>query len=65
MGASDVRSWVKYFKDGNMRIHDEPCSIYPRSAYTDRNKERVDVLIRDNMHITVHEIATKLAIGDS
>jgi transposase len=27
MGASSVRRWVKYFKDGNTSIQDEPRSL--------------------------------------
>ncbi|PSN46242.1 hypothetical protein C0J52_11387 [Blattella germanica] len=37
------------------------CS-HSSSASTDPNKERVNMAIRDNRHITVHEIAMKLAI---
>ena len=65
MGASIVRRWVKHFKDGNTSIKDEPRSSRPRTASTDRNKERVDALIREDRHITVNEIATKLAVGHS
>ena len=65
MGASSVRRWVKHFKDGNTSIKDEPRSGRPRTASTDRNKERVDALIREDRRITVNEIATKLAVGHS
>jgi histone-lysine N-methyltransferase SETMAR len=44
MGASTVRRWVKHFKDGNSSIEDEPRSGRPRTASTERNKERVDEL---------------------
>ena len=42
MGASGVRRWVKHFKDGNASIQDQPRSGRPRTASTERNKERVD-----------------------
>ncbi|KAJ4445810.1 hypothetical protein ANN_12495, partial [Periplaneta americana] len=42
MGASSVRRWVKHFEDGNTSIQDEPRSGRPRTASTERNKERVD-----------------------
>ena len=42
MGASSVRRWVKHFKDGNTSIQDQPRSGRPRTASTERNKERVD-----------------------
>ena len=57
MGASSVRRWVKHFKDGDTNIKDEPRSGRPRTASTDRNKERVDALIREDRRITVNEIA--------
>ncbi|KAJ4438508.1 hypothetical protein ANN_14453 [Periplaneta americana] len=41
MGASSVRRWVKHFEDGNTSIQDEPRSGRPRTASTERNKERV------------------------
>ncbi|KAJ4431987.1 hypothetical protein ANN_20596 [Periplaneta americana] len=40
MGASSVRRWVKHFEDGNKSIEDEPRSGRPRTASTERNKER-------------------------
>jgi hypothetical protein len=52
MGASSVR-WVKYFKDGNTDITDEPCSVRPRTAATERNKQKIDELIRQDRRITV------------
>ncbi|KAJ4427570.1 hypothetical protein ANN_25218 [Periplaneta americana] len=42
MGASSVRRWVKHFEDGNTSIQDEPRSGRPRTASTERNKERVE-----------------------
>ncbi|PNF26863.1 hypothetical protein B7P43_G16273 [Cryptotermes secundus] len=65
MGASSVRRWVKHFKDGNTSIEDEPRSGRPRTASTERNKERVDEIIEDDRRVTVHTIARKLGIGHS
>ncbi|PNF43978.1 hypothetical protein B7P43_G00906 [Cryptotermes secundus] len=65
MGASSVRRWVKHFKDGNTSIEDEPRSGRPRTAPTERNKERVEEIIQDDRHVTVDTIARKLGIGHS
>jgi len=63
MGASSVRRWVKHFKDGNTSIQDEPRSGRPRTASTERNKERVDEIIHDDRRVTVDTIARTLGIG--
>ena len=63
MGASSVRRWVKHFKDGNTSIQDEPRSGRPRTASTERNKERVDEIIQDDRRVTVDTIARTLGIG--
>ena len=65
MGVSSVRRWVKHFKDGNTSIQDEPCSWHPRTASMERNKERVDELIREDRCVTVTDITAKLAVGHS
>ena len=54
MGASSVRRWVKHFKDGNASIQDQPRSGRPRTASTERNKERVDEIIQDDRRVTGH-----------
>jgi len=53
MGASSVRRWVKQFKDGNKSIQDQPRSVRPRTAPTERKKERVDEIIQDVRCVTV------------
>jgi len=63
MGASNVRRWVKHFKDGNTSIQDEPRSGRPRTASTERDKERVDEIIQDDRRVTVDIIARTLGIG--
>ncbi|PNF26555.1 hypothetical protein B7P43_G13260 [Cryptotermes secundus] len=65
MGASSVRRWVKHFKDGNTSIEDEPRSVRPQTALTERNKERVDEILQDDMRVTVDTVAQKLGIGHS
>jgi len=52
MGASSVRRWVKHFKDGKTGIQDQPRSGRPRTASTERNKERVDEIIQDDRRVT-------------
>jgi len=44
---------VKHFKDGNTSIQDQPRSGRPRTASTERYKERVDEIIQDDRHVTV------------
>ena len=63
MGASSVRRWVKHFKDGNTSIQDEPRSARPRTASTERNKERMDEIIHDDRRVTMDTIARTLGIG--
>jgi len=63
MGASSVRRWVKHFKDGNTSIQDQLRSGHPRTALTERNKERVDEIIQDNRRVTVDTRARTLGIG--
>jgi len=62
MGASSVRRRVKHFKDGNMRIQDQPRSGHPRTASTEPNK-RIDEIIKENRRVTQDEIATIFGIG--
>jgi len=57
MGASSVRRWVKHFKDGNTSIQDEPRRGRPRTASTERNKERVDEITQDDRRVTADTIA--------
>ena len=63
MGASSVWRWVEHFKVGNTSIQDEPRSGRPRTASTERNKERVDEIIQDDRLVTVDTIARALGIG--
>ena len=63
MGASSVQRWVKHVKDGNTSIQDEPRSGRPRTASTERNKERMDEIIQDDRRVTVDTIARTLGIG--
>jgi len=63
MGASSVPRGVKHFKDGNTSIQDEPRSGRPRTAPTERNKERVDEIIQNDRHVSVDTIARTLGIG--
>jgi hypothetical protein len=63
MGASSVRGWVKHFKDGNKDIANQPRCGWPRTAATERNKQKVVELIRQDRRITVREIAAQLGVG--
>ena len=53
MGVSSVRRWVKHFKDANKSIQYQPQSGRPRTASTERNKERVDEIIQDDRRVAV------------
>jgi hypothetical protein len=52
MGASSVRRLMKHFKDGNTNIADQPRCGRPRTAATERKKQKVDELIREDRRIT-------------
>jgi hypothetical protein len=62
MGVSSVRRWVKHFKDGNTDIADQPRYGWQRTAATERNKQNVDELIRQDRGITFREIAAQLGV---
>ena len=64
-GVSGVRRWVKHFKDGNTSIQDEPRKGRPRTASTERNKERVDEIIQDDRRVTVDTTVRTLGLGHS
>jgi transposase len=63
MGASSVRRWVKQFRDGKTDIADEPHCGRPRTAATERIKQKFNELIRQDRRITVREIAAQLGVG--
>jgi len=63
VGASNVRRWVKHFKDGNMSIQDQPHSSCPQTASTEPNKKRVDEIIKEDRRVTLGAVATELGIG--
>jgi hypothetical protein len=46
MGVSTVRRWVKHFKDGNTDIAAQPRCGRQRTAANERNKQKVDDIIR-------------------
>ena len=56
MGDSSVQRWVKHFKDGNTSIQDQLWSGRPRTASTERDKERMDEIIQDDRRVTVDTI---------
>jgi hypothetical protein len=51
MGASSVRRWMKLFKDGNTDVANQPRFGRPRTAATERNKQKVDELIRQDRRL--------------
>jgi transposase len=63
MGASSVRRWVKHYKGGNTDIADQPRCGRRRTAATERNKQKVDELVRQDRRTTVIEISAQLGGG--
>jgi hypothetical protein len=63
MGASCVRRWAEHFKDGNTDIADQPRWRRPRTAATERNKQKVEVFNIQDRRITITEIAAQLGVG--
>jgi hypothetical protein len=56
---------VKYFKNWNSDLACQPCSGCPQTACTERNKKKVDELIRQNPHVTVKEVAAEIRFWHS
>jgi transposase len=63
VGVSSVRRWVKHFKDGNTDIADQTGCGRQRTAATERNKQKLNELIRQDRRITFREIAAQLGVG--
>jgi transposase len=63
MGASSVRRGVKHFKGGNTDIADQPRYGRQRTAATERNKQKLDEIIREDEKLTFREIAARLRVG--
>jgi len=63
IGASSVRRWVNHFKGGNTNIQDQPHSSRPRTASAEPNKKKVDEIIKEDRHLMLDAIATKLGTG--
>jgi hypothetical protein len=61
----ETPAWVPAVSEGgwNTEIADQPRRGRPRTAATERNKQKVDELIRQNRRITVREIAAQLGVG--
>jgi hypothetical protein len=62
MGAGSVRRWVKYYKNGNTDIADQPLCGQQRTAATESNRQEVDELIRQDGRVTVRETAGQIAV---
>jgi hypothetical protein len=63
MVTSSVRRWVTHFKDGNTDIADLLRCGRPITDETERNRQKVDEIIRQNRRITFREIAAQLGVG--
>jgi transposase len=55
--VSNVRRWVKKFRDGESETADKPTAV------TDNRHHQIDELIRENRRITIHEIADALQVS--
>lgn len=60
---SNVRRWVKKFREGETEINDKPRSGRPSTSVTNDNRQRVDELIRGDRRITIYEIADALQVA--
>jgi transposase len=60
--VSNVRRWVKKFRDGESEIADKPRSGRSSTSVTDNRRSRIDELIRENRRITIHKIADALQL---
>ena len=62
---SNVRRWVKKFKEGETRVQDKPRSGRPLTAATEENQNKVNDMIRADQCITVRKIVKELGCGHS
>jgi len=60
-----VYKWSSAFKKGRETVVNEPHERQPRTSVTGENRDRVDVLIRENRRIIVRELSGILNISDS
>jgi transposase len=63
MGVSSVRRWVKHFKDGNTDIADQPRCGRHGTAATERKKEKVDELTKQDRRIIIEKLQHSLESG--
>jgi hypothetical protein len=59
-GCQQCQKVGETFKDGNTDIADQPRCGRQRTAATERNKQKVDEVLRQDRRITVREIAAQL-----
>lgn len=60
---SNVRRWVRRFREGETEVNDKARSGRPSSAVNPENREQVDGLIRGNRRITIAEVAEELQVS--
>jgi hypothetical protein len=60
MDVSSVGRWVKRFKHGKHR--NDPRCGRPRSATTERNKQKVESLIKQDRRVKVRELTGQLGL---
>ena len=53
----------KCFRKGRERVENEPHDRRPRTSITERNIDRTDALIRENICITIKELGSMLSIS--
>ena len=58
-----VFEWYKCFREGRERVENEPHDHQPRTAITEPNIDRADMLIRENRCITIKELGAMLSIS--
>lgn len=61
--VSNVRRWVKKFREGETEIEDKPRCGRPSTSVNVENEELVDDMIRGNRRITIAEIEDTLEVS--
>ena len=62
LAQSNVYNWFKRFQDGREDVEDDPRSGRPSTSKTDKNIEKVGVLVRSDRRLTIRMISNTVGI---
>lgn len=62
LAQSNVYNWFKRFQDGREDVEDDPRSGRPSTSKTDKNIEKVGVLVRSDRRLTIRMISDTVGI---